>query len=464
MVTQRIVVGRAVGEHVAGVSLTDRRRRLELQFLYDPQGLTSAIEVTGGRIPFDALAGLMPMLFREFIAQINLVKLIEEIQVIDLITHIDTISSLDTINHIGSLHVIDGITMIDEVALVDRISLLDRITLIDAITNIGTIGTITTLTGITNPINVKTSGATNIVLDLLTQGAYTERRSTLSNQGASASWYYATGNERYSKFFPRGCRGFISSIDFWCKDAGASGGTITVYISPKMGMGPVYSGTITVPAGGAAATRSWTPNISWSYDSLFVFWVSSSTDIQVGYDAGTPNDSFYSTDAGATWTAGAVRWWIQIQMAAETCGDVPVSGIINNIEIPNVAGIRRTGAITVVAQTEELDTIQLGAGRLLYAAFYAGSANDRDDLIPRLYCDGVNVMPFDNTMATQQTLFITATSPGVTIGVWDTTNHYYTIIVTSPFPFKRSLQLGFFNDDLAANRSGFVYYVYEKIS
>jgi len=186
-------------------------------------------------------------------------------------------------------------------------------------------------------LNIKTSGGANIIIDKLTQTAYTERRVTLSNNGATPIWTYQTGAKRIGKFFPRGCRGFISTIDVYCKDAGTAGGTITVYISPHPTMGYIASATVTVPAGGAASWRSATFNRMWNYDSLFIFVVSSSTDIQWGVDSGTPQDGWYSTDGGATWTLDPWRHWFRAAIQGMTVGDVPVSGTLNAIEIPSVA-------------------------------------------------------------------------------------------------------------------------------
>jgi hypothetical protein len=181
---------------------------------------------------------------------------------------------------------------------------------------------------IADDVNVKTSGGTNIIIDKLTQEAYTELRRTISNHGTTPSWTVVAGSYREGKFFPRGCRGFLNIIDIYCKDAGSSGGTITVYLAPNPDSASVYNADVTVPAGGAAAWRSATFNKWWKYDSLFIFVVCSSVSIQYSWDESAHFDDYMSSDSGATWTLGSYRVWFNAVMAGQTVGDVTVSGAI----------------------------------------------------------------------------------------------------------------------------------------
>jgi hypothetical protein len=178
-------------------------------------------------------------------------------------------------------------------------------------------------------VTVSTAGGTNIVLDVLTQGAYTERRSAIANNGVASGYAAKTGNDRSGKFFPRGCRGFLTTIYAYCKDAGAAGGTITVYVAPYIGAGAVASADVTVPPGSPAGWLAATFNRMWNYDSLFIWFKSSTADMQMAYDAGSPPDVWNSADAGVSWTFSLGRWHFSVSMFGETCGDVPVSGTVS---------------------------------------------------------------------------------------------------------------------------------------
>jgi hypothetical protein len=317
---------------------------------------------------------------------------------------------------------------------------------------------------VSGSVNVSTVNADNIIIDKLTVGAYTEDRRTLSNNGALSAWANATGSVRRGKFFPRGCRGFLKTVDVYCKDDYTAGGTITVYISPHPSLGAVASSTITVPAGGAEAWRSASFNIMWNYDSLFIWLLSSTQYMLFGFSIGTPYDTYYSSDAGASWSVTDGQYMIRAAMAGETVGDVPVSGTVNTIQIPSMTATRQKLTLTLGAGVEGYDTPQAGAGEVLIIMFYATAASDKSSLIPRVKCDGAQVLPFDYTMAGWNDNFVSASTPGITIGKWDTTGNVYCLVVTVPYPFKRSLEVGFYNSDLINSHTGYIAYSYKKIS
>jgi len=208
---------------------------------------------------------------------------------------------------------------------------------------------------------------------VLLQRSFTERRVLISNNGATAEWDNPVGDEWRGKLFPRGCRGFIHAIEVYCRDAGTAGGTITVYISPYPTMGSLASANITVPAGGEAAWRIATFNRMWNYDSVFIYVVGSSLDIQHGYDLGTPYDSFYTNDAGATWGYDNLRRWFRVIMKALTPGDVPVSGTISTVTLPNVSTAGDTGYIGVEPGTTSTLFEVKGMGKIEALALVVGS-------------------------------------------------------------------------------------------
>ena len=238
-------------------------------------------------------------------------------------------------------------------------------------------------------LNIKTSGGVNILIDLLEQGAYIERRSTIANRGTTALWGNMIGDNRASKFFTRGCMGFINKIEVYCKSVGVAG-TITVYISPNPSLGYVDSVNITVGAGAEASWRTATFNRMWLSDKLFIFIVCSHADIKYGYDAEdhTKNDAYNSTDAGATWIHADNRTWILVVMKGETVGDLNVAGTVNNIEIPHSSS-GFEGMITPLPAESEIDLVTInGCGYIdLIEANVSASANSEKVWI-KIYCDG----------------------------------------------------------------------------
>ena len=215
-----------------------------------------------------------------------------------------------------------------------------------------------------------------------------ERRSIIGNSGVTPAWFGLAAAQRYGKFFPRGCRGFITNIEVYCQDAGVAGGTVTVYITPIIGMGPLYQANIVVPIGGAPAWRAAAFNLMWNYDSLFIF-VELTLNIQCGRDLEVLSpDAHISGDFGATWAISVWRPWYRGFFIAETPGDVPVSGIINNIPIPNMSSrfLVEDQAIEVMVP---LEVIRIdGAGYVDLVVARVNAAANSDHTYVQVECDG----------------------------------------------------------------------------
>jgi len=232
--------------------------------------------------------------------------------------------------------------------------------------------------------------------------------------------------------------------------------------APQPGMGE--TGTVTITPGAAWDWGSNAVNRFWNYDSMFIWVKTISADVSYGYQAAEPYDYVEDIDADDVWAAQNYRMFFRAVMSIESVGDVPVSGTLNTIEIPNMSlGRSDQWLENIPAGTAVYDTEQLGSGELLMAIFYANSLADMDNLRPRIVCDGNQTLPFDAAFDVWYDLFIGENTPGITLGKWDATNQYYTIVVTLPLQFKRSLKIGFYNQDGAAVRDGEVGYVYKKI-
>jgi hypothetical protein len=290
----------------------------------------------------------------------------------------------------------------------------------------------------TPTVNIQTSGGANIVIDKLTQGAYTERRSQLANNGTSALFITSTGSTRYGKFFPRGCRGFIGTVDVYCYDAGTGGGTITVYVSPCPGMGPVYSADVSVPSGALALWRSASFNRHWNYDSMFIWVYGSSANMMIGYDTGAPQDAFYSADGGVSWSADGKRLWVRLNLSGETVGDLPVSGTVNTIAIPSVSAIMKMGGVSIPVGVETSVVKVNGCGECDMMICEVAPASYSHQTYFFVYCDGQHALtlsPID--------LYLwgfTASSPGFSLLKY-TTNGYCYFAVTKKLCFRRSLEV-----------------------
>lgn len=193
-----------------------------------------------------------------------------------------------------------------------------------------------------------------------------ERRTTVLNDSKQTDGAPPANRsaDDFGKFFPRGMRGTLEEIQLYA--LGNAVDTVDVNISPQPGLGPTYTTQITPGAAWGWVDAAF--NVMWNYDSMYV-WVDE-CDVAVfwGYDTEKPYDGHRTTDGGVTFTDRDERPYIRIVMSGETAGDVPVSGTVNVIEVPSVAGEITAGSVVNVA-TDSWTTIasSVGAGTMIEA-------------------------------------------------------------------------------------------------
>lgn len=136
--------------------------------------------------------------------------------------------------------------------------------------------------------------------------------------------------------------------------------------------------------------------------------------------------------------------------------------IVVSVTGPGSSATGREVALAVPRATEIYDIPQIGSGELIIAFFRVTSDAARNALRPRIKCDDVQVMPIDTALAGWNDNFVTATTPGITLGLWSAGINTYTLVVTLPFSFREKLEVGFFNELPAADHAGFVGYSYKK--
>lgn len=313
-------------------------------------------------------------------------------------------------------------------------------------------------------LNIKTSGGANIVIDRLTQTAVGSRDSWETNYVAKGKGTYGNLEFPRGTVFPRGMRGVIRCIRVWFKNTSGATQTVTFKLLPALGMGAVVTGTRDV----ADATDSYiylidtlnlpTKSFYWNYDQLVV-QLEATADLSV--QEGDVYPSYIYRD-GAYYQAGNLM--IAVTVDASSIGDIPVSGTVNTVEIPSTSTTRQRQSLTIGPETEVYDTLQAGAGETLVIFFYIVSAGARDNLHPRVKCDGVQVLPFDWVMAAWGENLVSVGTPGISVGKWDTANNYYSLVIVLPFAFKKSFEVGYYNEEPTTSYTGYVAYTYKKIS
>lgn len=173
------------------------------------------------------------------------------------------------------------------------------------------------------------------------------RRSVVSNNGNVPTWLGGSGIIAWGKFFPRGMRGWIHEIEMYCWDNAGAGGTIVVNIAPYPGAGILYTGNIVVPAAGVVAWRAALFEVFWNYDSMFIWWYCVAATVEIAYDRDLPYDGYYGVILPGVFLPWTYRHWVRVILYGETPGDVPVSGTLNVVPIPNTVSAMDAVSLTI---------------------------------------------------------------------------------------------------------------------
>jgi hypothetical protein len=250
------------------------------------------------------------------------------------------------------------------------------------------------------------------------------------------------------KFFPRGCRGFITSVEIYCDNPGSASRTFTIKISPMPGMGAVITATLSVAGGSSAAWRAVWLKKFWNYDSMFI-WVSSDDDTygRLGCDAGAPYDYYESTDE-VSWSTLQYRMWFRVNFTGETVGDLPVSGTVNTIEVPSTSTKADSGTKSISAYGNVTLIDFQGAGECVLIGVWS----DGKFVYPQIECDGAVAL---NTLASyylqpdalNTRVLPVALGPGVALTKFDTTGNNYAIVISVPIKFRRRFTLRAYNTE-----------------
>jgi len=279
-----------------------------------------------------------------------------------------------------------------------------------------------------------------------------ERRSLVSNDdgildGAVPAVFSQAGTYE-GKFYTRGCRGMIEMLQLYCIGDGAD--TITLRYSPHPCLGPFREAVIT-----PAAAWAWQPLVieeMWDYDSLFIWVYECKANVDWAYDAEEPYDGHESGDAGDTWADMATRPFIRVVYTGETPGDVPISGIINNIKLPNASAEENAEAEAFLLGVLAPIVTVHGAGYCDLVIFEAWPLASSHLTIIEVQCDGEIAFRWQLAALNTRT-FNDDTQPISILRYAEDGN--CTLMLTKMFEFRRLFQV--LAQNMAANMTVSVY-------
>ena len=323
------------------------------------------------------------------------------------------------------------------------------------------------ITGSSVTLNVNVTGTASVSIDNATvylnikNEAFTVINRTIKNNGNTVV-DYNTSSYR-GKYFPHGVRGIIRYVKLYVKDIGGGGGTIQYRLCIAPDMPAVYTYTVSISAG----TEGWVTSYihrRWDYDSIFVEYIVTSGTIGLAYDEGSPWDAYQYYGGTGTYSMEYRRYWIQMFVSGQTQGDIPVSGTINTINIPNETTTGQTALETIPAGTEvSLVSIQ-GTGKLKFLRVLT----DWENMFFRIYIDGTMIQYADTdcTFSPFLTEQDEQTRPSrvVYCTTYDTANNMFVVEWLVELEFKKRIEIRAYNYDTASHGAQILYTIASKIT
>jgi hypothetical protein len=210
-------------------------------------------------------------------------------------------------------------------------------------------------------INVATASGTNIIIDKLTQSAFTARHEYMIADSTTPTGWLRTDviNTYWGKFYPRGARGHIEHLSVYVRNTADTNQTISISFATRPG-GPRIAGPFVITVN-ANETGAWyfaySIGVWWNYDSIAIYVEDWGPNIDVGYDA-AGMDAIRQISSGIWGFWYNTRAYFRLEAYGKTVGDIPVSGTLNTIGLPssNLAYGQNTDIDTTAEQLTTTST------------------------------------------------------------------------------------------------------------
>ena len=239
-------------------------------------------------------------------------------------------------------------------------------------------------------------------------------------------------------------------------DASASPAPVNlpVYLKPTLSKGIVLSLTVTVPA----SQNGWyTHSVlqDWAYDSCIIVIGSVTTDLDIYYATAGDSDAYLMTNANTVSSVQNRRYHIQVDMSCLTIGDIPVSGIINIIQIPNTLGDFFFNSQSLNGgETRDLIPLIYGSGKLLgfnLSLEKSGGTPDDGNALLHIVIDDKDKLVSILQINASSGYVTTSGNALFAILKYDDTNKNYAIALNAMIPFQKSLRVYIVNTAASGN-------------
>jgi len=298
-------------------------------------------------------------------------------------------------------------------------------------------------------LNVNVQGTASVSIDNATVYLNVKQDFKLGSGYVFSTFDFAEGDVdldiytyKWGIFLPRGCRAWIYRITSRFKNVSGVDRTVTFAVSIAPNYPPLYKKEITIPASQTDyAANTWYIQMHWQYESMYVTFKANGDGVYMLGQSNNAGKGGFRDDL----THGNLPF-ATISFLVKPEGDIPVSGTVNTIQIPNKSSSSSSEETTVPAGTRVTLMNVEGTGVVTWIFLWS----NLNGMQFEIEVDGEKLtwLGYDHLSPADLEYFYGA-APHEGIGVnlvrYDDTNLMYTIVITVPIEFKRSFKIYAYN-------------------
>ncbi|RLI54481.1 MAG: hypothetical protein DRP09_12920 [Candidatus Thorarchaeota archaeon] len=314
-------------------------------------------------------------------------------------------------------------------------------------------------------LNVNVQGTASVSIDNATVYLNVKNDNMLTvtkgiSSGEPSSYTY---NLAYPRgFLIRNARGLIRRLSVYMQNTNTTTDkTVTVKIAILPYYPPIYTFTVTVPADSSGlidiirAYYGPQKTKPWNYDTMFV-WFEADSEVRLG--DGNIQGYVYFKDEWYTEGSFAA----EISIACKTKGDIPVSGTVNTIQIPNSSSMVVSEHVTVNPGGSAVLINIEGTGEVSRVYLDCAGVNQAYVKL-KITIDGRVVL--DKYLSWIDLFEHSAPAPAAPVESyqWDNTSKTYVFAFNYTFKFRKQFKVEIFNEHDADTLSVLPFCYYDLI-
>ena len=308
-------------------------------------------------------------------------------------------------------------------------------------------------------LNVNVQGTASVSIDNATVYLNVKQDFKLGSGYVFSTFDFAEGDVdldiytyKWGIFLPRGCRAWIYRITSRFKNVSGVDRTVTFAVSIAPNYPPLYKKEITIPASQTDyAANTWYIQMHWQYESMYVTFKANGDGVYMLGQSNNAGKGGFRDDL----THGNLPF-ATISFLVKPEGDIPVSGTVNTIQIPNASSCIYSGIVNISPESSHVLCNVEGCGYADGLSLHFKGVYDTKVQI-KISVDG-NVI-LDATVYDLSFVMGKIGEGGFPISAseYDNANKFFKLHFNHRFEFRKSFKVEILNNDTAGTLTFYGY-------